>query len=290
MIKTILVPATGSDTDPATYPDAFAVARIFGAHVDALHVAADPLEVAVTVSGDGGGASGMLLERLIDDMKAEIDQRERDAHRIFVDACGGEGIQTAVSATDVGGASAQWHVEVGQEPRWVVAYGITADLIVAARGKPGAEADARSTLESALLETGRPLLIPGTSRRFSAGAERVAIAWKPTPQAARAVAAALPFLVRAKTVTVLTVDEDESRRNDADRLLNYLAWHGLKPAVKRLTADTRGGPDALLAAAGGGCDLLVMGGYGHARLREWVFGGFTQRLLADAPIPVLIAH
>ena len=169
-------------------------------------------------------------------------------------------------------------------------YGITADLIVASRGKPGADADARSTLEAGLLGTGRPLLIPGTSRRFSAGAEHVAIAWKPIPQAARAVAAALPFLTRAKTVTVLTVDEDESRRNDADRLLDYLAWHGLKPTLKRLAADARRGPEALLAVAGNGSDLLVMGGYGHARLREWVFGGFTQHILSDAPIPVLIAH
>jgi nucleotide-binding universal stress UspA family protein len=290
MIKTILVPATGTEIDNATYPDAFAVARTFGANVDALHVAADPLEVAVNLSVDGGGAGGVLLERMIDDTKAEIDQHERDAHRIFVDACRGEGIQIAEPAKNVDGPSAQWYVEVGQEPRWIATYGMTADLIVAPRGKRGTDADARSTLEAALLETGRPLLVPGTSRRFAAGDERVAIAWKPTPQAARAVASALPFLTRAKAVTVLTVEEELARRDDADRLLRYLAWHGLKTAVKRLAPNTRSGPEALLAAAGDGFDLLVMGGYGHARLREWVFGGFTQHVLADAPIPVLIAH
>jgi nucleotide-binding universal stress UspA family protein len=290
MIKTILVRAAGDDTDNATYPDAFAVARMFGAHVDALHVAPDPLEVAVNASSDSGGASGVLLERLVEDMKTEIDQREREAQRIFLSACGGEGIQIADKAAGVTGASAQWHVEVGHGSSWIVTYGMMADLIVASRGNRGTEADARSTLETALLETGRPLLIPGAVRRLSAGVERVAIAWKPTPQAARAVAAALPLVTRAKTVTVLIVEEDAGRRDDSDRLLDYLGWHGVRPAVKRLAAAASDGPSALLAAAGDTSDFLVMGGYGHARLREWVFGGFTQRLLADSPIPVVIAH
>lgn len=289
MIKSILVPATGGDADVATYPQAFAVARAFAAHVDALHVAADPLEVAVNLSADGGGASGMLLERMIDDMKAEIDQRERDAHRIFVEACRGEGIKIE-SAKDVGGASAQWHVEVGQEARWISTYGMTADLTVASRGKRGADADARSTLEAALLESGRPVLIPGSSRHFSAEAERAAIAWKPTAQAARAVAAALPLLSRARSVGILIVEEEAAGRDEADRLVDYLNWHGIKPSVRRVAAGAQRGAAALLAAADEGYGLLVMGGYGHARLREWVFGGFTQRILEDAPMSVLIAH
>jgi nucleotide-binding universal stress UspA family protein len=167
---------------------------------------------------------------------------------------------------------------------------MTADLIVASRGQPGADADARSTLEAALLETGRPLLIPAASRRFTAEPERVAIAWKPTPQAARAVTAALPFLARAKTVNVLTVEEEAVPRDDTGRLVEYLEWHGIKPSVKRLGDGAHRGPAALVAAVSDGYGLLVMGGYGHARLREWAFGGFTQQILGDAPVPVLIAH
>lgn len=289
MIKTILVPATGTEIDAAAYTAAFAAARLYAGHVSALHVAADPLEVAVSASVDGGGAGGMLLDRMINDTKAEIDQLERTARHMFDEACAGEGIGIAATVGDAFGPSAQWHTETGQQARWIVTYGLTTDLIVAARGKHGADADARTTLEAAL-ETGKPLLIPGTSPRPAAKIEHVAIAWKPTPQAARALASSMPFLTRAKAVTLFVVDEDEARRDDTDRVLAYLAWHGLKPAMKRLAADASGGPEALLAAASDTAQLLVMGGYGHTRLREWVFGGFTQRALEDSPIPILIAH
>jgi nucleotide-binding universal stress UspA family protein len=288
MIKTILVPATGDAFDAPTYTAAFAAARLFAAHVDALHVAADPLEVAVNAAVDGG-AGGMLLESMIADMKVQIDDLERGARRIFDDTCAGEGVPIVGAPAETEGASASWHKEVGQESRWIVNRGMTADLIVAARGKSGADAGSRSTLEAALLETGRPLLIPGTSRAPVA-TDRIAIAWKPTVEAARAVAAALPFLVRAKAVGILIVEEDAARRNDADPLVEYLTWHGVRASVRRLASGAHRGPATLLTAADDGYGLLVMGGYGHARLREWIFGGFTARVLEDAPIPVLLAH
>ena len=89
-------------------------------------------------------------------------------------------------------------------------YGIAADLIVARRGTDE-ECAARSTLEAALLETGRPVLIPAAST-MPATFERIAIAWKPTPQAARAVALAMPFLRRAKEIIVVTVEEEADAR------------------------------------------------------------------------------
>lgn len=168
-------------------------------------------------------------------------------------------------------------------------YGMTADLIVAARGLPGDDAVARSTLEALLLETGRALLIPSTAEPFPTVAERVAIAWKPTPQASRAVALAMPFLRRAKEIVILTVEEGKEGRDDSERLVDYLGWHGVKASARRLSAGPHGAAETLLVASAA-TDLLIMGGYGHTRLREWVFGGFTQRLLASAPVPVLMAH
>jgi nucleotide-binding universal stress UspA family protein len=172
----------------------------------------------------------------------------------------------------------------------MTSYGMTCDLIVAARGIPGDDAVARSMLETLLLETGRPLLIPGRADGSPPSAERIAIAWKPTPQAARAVACAMPFLGHAKDVIVLTVEEEEGARDEAERLLAYLAWHGVKAAAERVAPGPDGAAETMLATAGAAADLLVMGGFGHTRLREWVFGGFTQRVLAEAPLPVLIAH
>jgi nucleotide-binding universal stress UspA family protein len=158
-----------------------------------------------------------------------------------------------------------------------------ADLILAARG---AEHDvtSRIVLEAALLGIGRPLLIPteNTSRPIIGGT--VAIAWKATPQAARAVAAAMPFLRRVTEIVVTTVDEGDRERGEADRLIRYLSWHGLHATVDRLRSEDQDPADTLLAAVGRKADLLVMGGYGHSRVREWIFGGFTQRVLADAPL------
>jgi nucleotide-binding universal stress UspA family protein len=134
-----------------------------------------------------------------------------------------------------------------------------------------------------LLETGRPLLIPGsgTSATFIGGT--VAIGWKSTPHAARAASAAMPFLARARDALVMSVEEGEPR-NDPRRLVRNLSWHGLTAFAVTLTPDERGAAQTLLAAARDKAQLLVMGGYGHSRLREWIFGGFTQEVLTDAPL------
>jgi nucleotide-binding universal stress UspA family protein len=96
----------------------------------------------------------------------------------------------------------------------------------------------------------------------------------------------MPFLARATEIVVMTVKEEEGRRDDADRLVRSLAWHGFAATAEWLTPGPHGTAETLLAAAGAKAGLLVLGGYGHSRLREWVFGGFTQHVLADAPLPV----
>jgi nucleotide-binding universal stress UspA family protein len=289
MIKTILVPATSNETDMATFAAALQVARSFAAHLDVLHVRIDTVEVAVAMAADIGGG-GSVPPGLIEQLEQEVREREANAQRSFAGFCAREGLTLASSPADGRTKpSAQWHVETGQEPRWMAAYGTTADLIVASRGS-GDDFTLRSILEAVLLETGRPLLIPSAGAPAAMMAEKIAIAWKPTPEAARAVALAMPFLARAKEIVVMTVEEEEGRRDDADRLVRGLAWHGLSANVERLTPGPHGAAETLLAAASSKAGLLVMGGYGHSRLREWVFGGFTQRILAEAPLPVLIAH
>ncbi len=289
MIKTILVPATGSETDIATFATAVQVARSFTAHLDVLHVRLDTAEILVAMAADIGGG-GALTPQLIDQLEREVREREADAHRIFSAFCVREGLSVAVSpAEGTTGPSTQWHVETGQEPRWLAAYGMTADLIVVSRGN-GDEAALRSMLEAVLLETGRPLLIPSATTPSAAMFDTIAIAWKPTVEAARAVALAMPLLARAKKIIVMTVEEEERLRDETDGLTRSLAWHGCTVTAERLSPGPHKPVDALLAAASVKAGLLVMGGYGHSRLREWVFGGFTERVLADAPLPVLMAH
>lgn len=286
MIKTILVAASGTDSDAATYAAALALARPSAAHLDVLHVRLDAVSVAVAIATDAGAVTAGLVEQL----ERDAAERERMAREIFARFCTGAGIALATAPAPGGGAapSAEFHVESGEEARWIAAYGTAADLIVARRGN-GDDVAARSTLETVLFETGRPVLIPADAA-LPARFERIAIAWKPTPQAARSVALAMPFLQQAKQVLVITVDEEPEARHDCDQLVRNLAWHGLSVSAERLAPGPDGAAASLLAAIAARADLLVMGGYGHSLLREWVFGGFTQRVLAGAPLPVLMAH
>ncbi len=287
MIKTILVAASGNQSDAASFAAALAVARPFAAHLDVLHVRLDAVNTAVAMTTDVG--SGALTAGLIDRLERDAGEREAKAYRGFTQFCARAGLTLAPRPSrDAAEASADWHVETGEEPRWMAAYGIASDLIVAPRAT-SEDVMARSTLEAVLVETGRPLVIPAAAP-LPAAFERIAIAWKPTPQAARAVALAMPFLMQAKHIVLLTVEERPDLRDEADRLVRNLAWHGLPATIERLAPGADGAAATLLAYAADHADLLVMGGYGHSRLREWVFGGFTQRVLVDAPLPVLITH
>ena len=113
-----------------------------------------------------------------------------------------------------------------------------------------------------------------------------------TPETARAVTAAMPFLSLVEQMVIMTVAEDETtiKEEGAARLIANLRWDGFTASVRRLEPGAQGAAETLLAAARELGALLVMGGYGHSRLREWIFGGFTQRILRAAEIPVLIAH
>lgn len=289
MIKTILTGLAGTDGDAAVLAAALAIARPFGAHIDTLHVKLDATTVAMAMATDAG--TGAMTAGIIDRLEQDADERAATAEANFRAFCTAQGVAVAAAPDAATGdaPTAAWHVETGEEPRWMAAYGMAADLVVAPRAR-GEEVTERSTLEALLLETGRPLLIPSTAP-LPAAIERVAIAWKPTPQAARAVALALPFFTRARQIVVLSVAEDAAEQtDDNERLLRNFAWHGFAARSERLPPGPDGAAATLLAAAKERADLLVMGGYGHSRLREWVFGGFTQHVLTEAPLPLLIAH
>src|SRR5258707_12336686 len=160
MIRIILVPARGDKGDMASFPAALAVARNFRAHIDVLHVRMDPVEAAVSLTSDTAG--GTVVQGLIDQLERDSSEREANAKRNFDEFC----MRKRVTLLDVPGGgkqavSAQWHVETGDETRWIAAYGVTADLIVASRGAEDA-ATGRLRLEAALLDTGKPVFGPST--------------------------------------------------------------------------------------------------------------------------------
>ena len=277
-MKTILVPATGTDSDAMVFQAALDVARLFGGHIDFLHARMSPGDLAADLAVDGvAGLSVGIIEKL-DEQGAQQEAKARGAFDRFVQR---EGLGS-------GAVSTSWHCELGREEDWVPEYGRTSDLTIV--GRPTKDDGASLvTQEAALLESGRPILIPAGR---PVAPDSIAIAWKPTREAARAVAAATPFLTKAKRVVILTVSEEgHEDAACATRLQAALRRHHAAVDLRQLEADARPAAQALLAEANAlGAGLLVMGGYGHGRLREWVFGGVTEYVLRAAAMPVLMAH
>jgi nucleotide-binding universal stress UspA family protein len=289
MIKSILVPATGSAADVAVFTSALAVARRFEAHLEFLHVRADAAAIATTMASDGGGGAAMV-GGLVEQLDDEVSKRAARAQALFEQFCAREGVAIADAPPAPTGASAHWTELTGAEAYSIAEHGRAADLMVIGRSADG-EGVTPEAIETALLDSGRPVLIPPLAP-LAALPETVVIAWKATREAAHAATAALPFLDAARHVEVLTVAEEEDLSSEeGHQLIANLRWRGLSVSGGRLEPGARSPADTLLAAAAEHRALLVMGGYGHSRLREWIFGGFTRHVLqTEAAVPVLIAH
>lgn len=228
---------------------------------------------------------GSLIARL----EEEADQRENKANQQFQSFCQEKALALCDAPPAPPSPSARWLRQIGAEPYWIAEYGRVADLLVI--GRPSTDGGfSLETIEAALVDSGRPLLMPPAAP-LATLPETVVIAWKATREAARAVTAALPFLQIAKQIVIITVAEDQrAPGEDADRLMAGLRWHGVPISVRHLPADGQSPAETLLTAAREHAALLVMGGYGHSRLREWIFGGFTLHVLRGCEVPVLMAH
>lgn len=175
-------------------------------------------------------------------------------------------------------------------------HGRSADLIIA----PQSDADGdiympADVTEDLLMEAGRPVLVIPRRGRVKKLGETVLLAWNNSREAARATFDALPMLKAAKSVKLLTVDPPRNRKGDPDlpasEIAAALARHGIKvEAAVSLTGGLSVAEGLLAQVDNTGADLLVMGGYGHSRLREVVFGGATRDMLDKMTVPVLISH
>jgi nucleotide-binding universal stress UspA family protein len=270
----------------AVVETAFAVARPFAAHVEVLHIRPDPRD---TVPLLGEGVSGSLIEELIQLAERETNARAATAKAVFEEICHARAMPLA--ETPAGGApSARWLELTGRTDDLVVARGRLADLLVIGRTGSETEGAWALTLNAALFETGRPLLVP-TAGPVSEFGRSVAIAWNASAESARSVSAAMPFLSRAQTVTVMTVSTDFTPTEAAGDLIDYLRWHGVTARIMNLAKETGAvGARLLAGCADSGADLLVLGAYTHSRIRELILGGVTRYVLAHAELPLLITH
>jgi nucleotide-binding universal stress UspA family protein len=189
-------------------------------------------------------------------------------------------------------AKAEWRLSMDSALPAVGLSARYADLVITGQPEPG-DSLAMAFAGDLVLSVGRPVLFVPYAGRFSELGKRVLVAWNASREAARAVSDALPLLARADSVELVAFEPrsgDHGALPAADIAL-YLARHGVKATAARQSAPQIDiGSQILSRAADTSADLIVMGGYGHSRLRELVLGGVTRSMLEAMTVPVLMSH
>jgi len=167
------------------------------------------------------------------------------------------------------------------------------DLAIVGQAEPDKGAVDELIAESAMFESGRPVIMVPYIQRAPLKLDRVMVCWDGSRAAARAIADSMPLLERAGQVELVIVSNERGKQDEipgAD-MGQHLARHGLKVEVKRITGGDIDVADALLShAADSSADFIVMGGYGHSRLREFVLGGVTHSILRSMTAPAFMSH
>ena len=170
------------------------------------------------------------------------------------------------------------------------------DLVICGQSDPSNSLESDTAIsEKILLETGRPvLLIPYAGNHEYAG-EHITVAWNASREATRAVFDAMPFLSEAKDVNLLWINPQAVNGRDTDtpgsEIATCLARHGVNAVAGHSISGSMSISNELLSRmADSGSDMLVMGGYGHSRFREFIFGGATSDILKSMTVPVLMSH
>jgi nucleotide-binding universal stress UspA family protein len=277
--KTILVPIEQHDLTNSTLLTALLLARKFDSYIEGF---ASRVEISAVIAvGDVGGVPIPALDQDI----AENEKRSRSLFETFMQEHG------VPRAGDAKALSSGWLDNAPQGDLFVGSYGRVFDVIVL--GKPGRDRNGprMTTLEAALFESGRPVLIAPPVPRTQMGTN-VLIAWNCSTEQARTTAFAMPILKRASRVVVLTVEGGAAVPGPTgEQLCRYLQLNEVpaKPLTVGLEGRLTG--EVILAHANAlGCDLLIKGAYTQSRLRQMIFGGTTRYILSNAQLPVLMAH
>jgi len=270
MSRSILAILDRSETaHPVLAAAALAADRLGEARIEALHVRHDAREGFMPTEE-------VMTEQREREIEGEAAQRSADLQEIF------EAWRRESGLGD-------WREATGETAKVIAEAAAQADLIVI--GQASAQrGDTQQVMHVALFDARLTTLLVPEAVVSSLG-RNVAVAWKPSEAADRAIDAALPLLLRAEQVTVLVETEDGDREAAPVKLLQTLRQAGVPVTVNRFQAGGRQIGEALLAQARAmGADLLVMGAYTHSRLTEFILGGATREVLAAADIPVLMHH
>jgi nucleotide-binding universal stress UspA family protein len=287
-IKHILAVPNNRTTHRSVEECALRVAQNFAAHIDVLHVRARPQSPTLAMFG-------AAMSELPTDVLAEYEREERrkedDFRASFDEFVRRADLPSRARAERSDRPSANWSAVEDYPPDTIARRGGAYDLIVL--GRPAGDAAIMDQLiaESALFATGRPVLVAPPEPPRTLG-ERVLIGWNRSAPAARAFHAAKSLLLeKAKQVRILSITTGAKSGPAAAEIADNLAWHGIAAEVRELSPDHRSIGNVLLSEASAiGADLLVMGAYSQSRLRQMVLGGVTKEILANATLPVFMAH
>lgn len=272
--RSILVPLSWGLMSGAPLDAAKALAGRFGSEVTVFLPLVDPQQSVVYV---GEGATHAVIETLMDATEKEnVDRRER-AQSLFKTHLGD-------------GARTRLEEQTGRDTELVAHRARLADLVITAQPDDGASLE-ESALEAVLYEGGHGLLIvPDTAgSALDTPVGHAVVAWNDTPEAARAVSAALPLLAETAKVTIV------SDAGNAKQVQAYLDAHGITAGTAQLDIpdglfDDKTG-EAILSVTGElGAELIVMGAFSHSRLHRLILGGATKTVMRKARVPVLMAH
>jgi nucleotide-binding universal stress UspA family protein len=270
--KDIIIPILSVAEEEPALKAAEIVGDMSDGHLTAVFLEIEPDPVAAA----DGYICGDVWDRIVQDLaaaaraaSAELDRRAWSRHITM----------------------RELHTRPSVMSEDIAAIARCADLTVMRRlGKMDDDAIRSAIFQAALFKSGRPVLLAPPDWRGSIG-RRVLVAWGGKRESARAIADAAPFIESAEHVTVATIADGRRDGTSADAVVAHLGRHGVNAEAKVAIARSGDEGRALLETARAtGSDLIVMGGYGHARAAEFIFGGVTRELSHTSPIPLLMSH
>jgi nucleotide-binding universal stress UspA family protein len=274
MIKDIVVNLSIREDGGVVGDYAVSVADTLGAHIAGIAFVFDPI---VPISGTGYVPAEVIETQLADNQAAA---------KAAIDRFAATTARTGVSAEPITlGASGAGDQFARIARRF--------DLAIVGQAEPGANAVEELIAESTLFQSGRPMIVVPYIQKAPLKLDRVMVCWDGGRQAARAIADAMPLLKKAGMVEVVIVANERGKEDEIEGadMGQHLARHGLKVDVKRISGGKVDVADVLLShVADSGTDFIVMGGYGHSRLREFILGGVTHSILRSMTAPVLLSH
>jgi nucleotide-binding universal stress UspA family protein len=276
MVKDVLVNLTGGQPQDFAADYAISIAKNFGAHIVGVGFIYEPIIP--------GSVLGGVPTDLIEVQREENTKNAKTAIAHFEAAAQQAGLsfEPRILDASIAGAADLF----GRIARRF-------DLAVVGQARREHGASEELLIEGALFGSGRPVVVVPYIQKQGMTLDHILICWDGSRPAARAIADSIPFLARAKSVDIVVVtgERDKSGEITGANMSRHLARHGVTVEIKRVAADNVDVQSAILAhAADSGADFMVLGGFGHSRLREFILGGVTRSILASMPVPVLMSH